>query len=220
MKKCSKCKKEKEDKDFCKDSKTLSGLYSSCKECVSFRYGDREKIKKEKEERVKRNKEIKELRFQKKKTLKFIGDKYKITHERVRQILGKNTGWILSIKYKYSFNCLICNKEKEVILTKSLKKPKYCSVKCRHQSRWLRKDKPIKEYTKEEIKIHNKKRNDKTKELRKEYYEKNKEKVKAYNKSSKRKVKNKIACLKYYQKNKEKINKKLRNERRKIIENS
>ena len=33
MKQCSKCKKIKEAKEFCKDKRTKSGLYSACKLC-------------------------------------------------------------------------------------------------------------------------------------------------------------------------------------------
>ena len=38
MKKCSRCGKQKESKDFYKDKRTCDGLYSSCKKCCLSLY--------------------------------------------------------------------------------------------------------------------------------------------------------------------------------------
>lgn len=72
------------------------------------------------------------MRFDGRKTLKQIGDKFNISRERVRQILNKNGGsgghelLHKTVKIK-EFNCLNC---KTIFLRRGNIEYKYCSKKC------------------------------------------------------------------------------------------
>lgn len=124
--------------------------------------------------------EMREMRFKHRMTLKEIGKEFNLTRERIRQLIG-NSGRF--VKPLFKFTCSQCKKEEELTETNANLSKKYCNRKCYSRSMWLNSDKPIKEYNADETKAYNKKRNEKTKEARHQWYLKNKEKCKERNKT-------------------------------------
>jgi len=82
-------------------------------------------------------------------------------------------------------NCKNCN---EVLKGKIHNYTKFCCRECFDKSRRLRKDKPVNQYTEQELKEYNSKRYKETvlngyrRKYNIEYYKKNKEKLNEYNK--------------------------------------
>jgi len=125
-----------------------------------------------------RAKEMLEMKKQNKTNVE-IGKKFGISDERVRQIIG-NFGHLGVVKIK--IRCPVCKKVNTYYKSGNRK---YCSLKCSRISHRLNSKKPITEYTKEEMKVVNKKRNDGKRELRKLYYQKPevKQRLKEYRKT-------------------------------------
>ena len=101
----------------------------------------------------------------KNKTNREIGEVFKISDERVRQIIG-NFGHIPSKKTKTK--CAYC---KKIFIHPLSEKRKYCTKQCYLNNRMLIPGKPRREYTKKERQAYDKKRNDKRKEYRDEYFQ-------------------------------------------------
>ena len=157
-----------------------------------------------------RDEKIKKLR-EARKSLRYIGNEFGISGERVRQVLkkmGVSSMWVNRFPTPIKRKCFLKSCGYVFLIhTKSKMKRRFCSSVCSVKGKRTFNGKARKDWTKEDWKAywHHKNFAPNTVKLRKEYYEKNKEKIKKYRQIPEIKARYAGYVKKWYELNKKKL---------------